>query len=135
MRTLLFIFIILFFSGALFYIPGLFGFGKGQKLVLDCNLIEIEQKHFYLHQDFKKRIQFTWYRSEKVLQGNELNYTSVTPFQRENDFEAVFERNINNQGLGDTLRTIVFNKITSELIITHPEEETFPDRKYSCIQK
>ncbi len=135
MRTLLFIFIILFFSGALFYIPGLFGFGKGQKLVLDCNLIEIERKHFYLHQDFKKRIQFIWYRSENVLQGNELNYTSVTPFQRENDFEAVFERNKNNQGLGDTLRTIVFNKITSELIITHPEEEILPYRKYSCIQK
>lgn len=117
----------------LLILSGCFGSEKEQKLVLDCNLIEIGPDRF--KQEFKKRIQFIWYSSNNTLQGRELNYTSVTPFQKENDFEITFERNKNNQGLGDTLRTIVFNKITNELVLTHPEEINSPDRKYSCIQK
>tara|TARA_B100000989_G_C19425724_1_gene420669 strand:+ start:418 stop:801 length:384 start_codon:yes stop_codon:yes gene_type:complete len=117
----------------LLVLSGCFGSEKEQKLVLDCNIVEIGPDRF--NQEFKKRIQFIWYSSNNSLQGEELNYVSVTPFQKENDFEITFERNKNNQGPGDTLRMIVFNKITNELNITHPKEINSPDRKYTCVQK
>ena len=117
----------------LLVLSGCFGSEKEQKLVLDCNIVEIGPDRF--NQKFKKRIQFIWYSSNNSLQGEELNYVSVTPFQKENDFEITFERNKNNQGPGDTLRMIVFNKITNELNITHPKGINSPDRKYTCVQK
>ena len=71
-------------------LSGCFGSEKEQKLVLDCNIVEIGPDRF--NQEFKKRIQFIWYSSNNSLHGVALNYISVTPFQKENDFEITFER-------------------------------------------